>query len=407
MRRILIHMKPKNFVSQPAAWLIVALAGISQLSETVYTPSLPAIGQALHVHAAMVEYTLTIYFFGFALGTLCFGKISDHLGRKPSILLGIGIFILGCLGCYYSRSITALMWSRLVQSFGASVGSVLCQAVIRDAFHGSALGKMYALIGTSLSIFPVIGPILGAFIAGHFGWPAIFLFLILFGFFLIVAVTLTLEETHHKENRQPISLLNVASKLVRDKKVMALGFFVAAANGIGFSYFAEGSFYLIKLLKLSPSHYGLTFLFLAMGAFFGGGVSRKLHNTHTAAEIMNYGINTIFGGALFFSSMVLLKISIPMSREFFIVVTVASQMILVFGICMTSTNALALALVDYKWCVGTASSLFGFCYYIGISLFTLGMGSLHNGTLFPMPLYFLAISATMLVVREAIRPRLV
>ena len=392
--------KTKNSSALPAAWLIVALAGTSQLSETVYTPSLPAIARALHTSAGMVEYTLTIYFLGFALGTLFFGKVSDHFGRKPCIMLGLLIFVLGCVGCYYSQSITELMWSRLLQSFGASIGSVLGQALVRDSFHGPALGKMYALIGTSLSIFPVIGPMLGAFIAGHFGWPAIFLFLTFFGFVLVAAVAWTLKETHHKENRRPVSLINVTWKLLRDKKVIVVGFIVAATNGIAFSYFAEGSFYLIKLLKLSPSGYGLTFMFLAAGTFFGGMLSRKLHDTHTSQRIMGYGLNIIFGGTLFFSSVILLQTWLPLPRELLICVTVASQMIIVFGICMAATNALAIALVDYKWCVGTASSLFGFFYYAGISLFTLGMGSLHNGTLFPMPCYFLTISLLALLVER-------
>ena len=93
------------------------------------------------------------------------------------------------------ESIVAIFWSEYWKCAGT--GS-LRQVLIRDAFHGPALGKMYALIGTSLSIFPVIGPMLGAFIADHFGWPAIFLLLAFFGFFLIAAVTLALKETHHK-----------------------------------------------------------------------------------------------------------------------------------------------------------------------------------------------------------------
>lgn len=393
-------MKLKNAPALPAAWLILGLAGISQLSETVYTPSLPTIALALHTDPAIVEYTLTVYFFGFALGTLFFGKISDYFGRKPCILTGLLIFILGCVGCYCSQSITALMWSRLLQSFGASIGSVLAQAVVRDSFYGPALGKMYALIGTSLSIFPLIGPILGTFIVIHFGWPTSFLFLTFFGIFLIASVVLSLQETHHKGNRKPVALLNVAWKLLQDKKVMALGLIVAGTNGISFSYFAEGSFYLIKLLKLSPSHYGMTFIFLAAGTFLGGMLSRKLHNTHTSGQIMVYGLKIIFSGALFFLSMIILQEWLPLSREILIIVTVASQMILMMGVCIASANALALALVDYKWCVGTASGIFGFFYYIGISLFTLGMGSLHNGTLFPMPFYFLGISVMMLFVKR-------
>jgi hypothetical protein len=129
-------------------------------------------------------------------------------------------------------------------------------------------------------------------------------------------------------------------------------------------------------------------------------LSRKLHDTHPSQRIMGYGLKIIFSGTLFFSSVVLLQTWMPLSRELFIGVAVASQTVISFGMCMAATNALAMALVDYKWCVGTASSLFGFFYFIGISLFTLGMGILHNGTLYPMPFYFLTISLLMLLVQR-------
>ncbi len=82
----------------PALWLIVLIVGLPQLSETVYTPSLPDIAHALRTSEAMVEYTLTIYLFGFALGTLFWGRVSDKLGRKPCTIAGLLIFIVGCGG---------------------------------------------------------------------------------------------------------------------------------------------------------------------------------------------------------------------------------------------------------------------------------------------------------------------
>ncbi|MDZ5762771.1 MFS transporter domain protein [Candidatus Cyrtobacter comes] len=81
-----------------------------------------------------------------------------------------------------------------------------------------------------------------------------------------------------------------------------------------------------------------------------------------------------------------------------IAVTILSQMGCAFGICMATSNALALALVDYKH--ATASSLFGFFYYGLISLFTFFMGFLHDGTLLPMPLYFLGLSCFMMIVNR-------
>ena len=385
----------------PALWLIVLIVGLPQLSETVYTPSLPDIAHALHAEESMVEYTLTIYLFGFAIGTLFWGKLSDHFGRKPCVLAGLFIFILGCIGCYFSSTIEMLMISRFIQAFGGSIGSVLGQAICRDSFHGPSLGKAYASIGSGLAIFPAIGPVIGGVIAQHFGWASIFLSLVLFAIILTLLVAKLLPETHQVANRQSVSILEISSSLLKNKKVIGFGLIVSACNGISFSYFAEGSFYLIKILGLTPSEYGLSFIAIAAATMMGGILSKKLHNHHTAKTIMGYGLVIILASASIFSVFTVIHTNIlPLSTNLMIGITILSQMSIMFGICMATSNSLALALVDYKWCIGTASSLFGFFYYCLISLFTLGMGALHNDTLLPMPLYFFGISLFMLIVQK-------
>lgn len=385
----------------PALWLIVLIVGLPQLSETVYTPSLPDIERALRTTEANVEYTLTIYLLGFALGVLFWGKISDKLGRKPCVIAGLLVFIFGSLSCYFSSSIELLMISRLVQAFGGSVGSVLGQAIGRDAFRGPALGKLYSSVGVALSLFPAIGPLCGGLIAEIFGWRNIFIFLSLFAALVTFLVSLRLPETHPHASRTRVSLWTIATQLATDKKVIAFGLIVAGCNGIAFSYFAEGSFYLIKMLGLSPSHYGLSFTAIALSTMLGGMLSKKLHNNHSSKEIMGYGLFIIAFATTIFSCIALITHNLwILSPPIMIAVTILSQMCCAFGMCMATSNALALALVDYKHAVGTASSLFGFFYYCLISLFTLFMGLLHNGTLLPMPLYFFALSCFMMSVNR-------
>lgn len=385
----------------PAIWLIVFIVGLPQFSETVYSPSLPAIARDLAVHESLVEYTLTIYLFGIGLGTLFWGKLSDRVGRKPCVLAGIFIFIIGCMGCYFSTTIEMLLLSRLIQAFGGGIGSVLGQAICRDSFHGPDAGKAFSVIGSSLAIFPAIGPIIGGIIAQHFGWSSIFIFLAFVGALLMICVAMKLPETHHKENRQTSSLLKTILILAKDKKVIGFGLIVGASNGLMFSYFAEGPFYLIEILGLTPSLFGFTFLGIALSSMMGGILSKKLNHHMDSVLIMKYGLMITLTSTLMFSLLILFHLYIfELPILSIVILTVLAQMVTMFGVCMSTSNALAVCLKEYKSCIGTASSLFGFFYYTVISLFTLGMGYLHNDTLLPMPLYFFAMALFALMVQK-------
>lgn len=379
--------------NMPPLWLLVLIVGLPQLSETVYTPALPDIARSLRVAHYLVEYTLTIYLFGFALGTLFWGKLSDKYGRKPALLAGLTQYAVGCIGCFYATSITALMISRFIQAFGGSTGSVLGQAICRDAFTGSNCGKVFSIIGGALAFSPAIGPVIGGLIAQWWGWSAIFVLLTIVGITVVIFTITQLPETY---TSAPFSLQTIQKTLwvmFTDSKVLAAGFLVAACNGISFSYFAEGPFYLITMLGLSPTMYGLSFMLFAVAGMLGSHVSKKQHDHAVSAyTIMSRGAALVLFGASCFAIGTLLLYALPMHHLYSIILTLACMAFIMAGIGMIIPNILSLALEQYKTTIGTASSLFGFYYYCLISLFTLIMGLLHNDTLLPMPLFFLGIA---------------
>jgi MFS family permease len=288
------------------------------------------------------------------------------------------------------------MLSRFIQAFGGSVGSVLGQAICRDAFHGAALGKAYSSVGSALALFPAIGPVIGGIIDQTFGWSSIFLFLIGAGCLVWMFSFYSLPETHFPNQHQSYSFLDISRQMLRDRTVWGCGLIVAGCNGITFSYYAEGPFFLINLLGLSPASYGMTYLCIALAMVLGGIVSRQLHQWYTNQEILKFGLITILIGTCFFAIGIGLSCQITFPNAYLIILTLGCMMVTAAGICISCSNALSLALKNYGQTIGTASAVFGFCYYLLISTFTLGMGSLHNMTLLPMPLYFLSISLFMI-----------
>jgi len=383
---------------QPALWLLFTLVGLPQFSETVYSPSLPDIAHALKTSVSMVEYTLTIYLFAFALGMFFWGKVSDITGRKPSMIAGLLLYLLGCVGCYYSGSIEWLLVSRFVQAFGGSAGSVVGQAVCRDVYNGKALSRVYALMASALGIPPAIGPVIGGFIAQQWGWSYIFMLLIMVAALVIWITMIMLPETLPHVERRSYSLWDISKRLIVDKKVMAYCWLVGCSNGIMFTYFSEGSFYLIELLGLSPVWYGLSFLFIAAAMIAGGHLATKLHARYDDQKVITYGVAMMATATGIFATVVLCSPFIAVSKMMILGLALGAHMTSMAGRCLVNSSALSVALTNYRWCSGTATSVFGFMYYLLVSVITFGMGWLHNGTLYPMPLYFFSICASMFAV---------
>lgn len=121
----------KKPTTSPALWILFLLAGFGQLSETIYSPALPEIAVYLHTSTNWVQWTLSLYFIGFALGVFFWGRLSDHTGRKPAMLLGLSLYTLSSFLCLLSKNIEWLLFARLLQGLGASAGSVVTMTIAR------------------------------------------------------------------------------------------------------------------------------------------------------------------------------------------------------------------------------------------------------------------------------------
>ena len=140
----------------------------------LYTPSLPAIANALNVKVNAAQLTLSVFIFAVAISQFIYGILSDALGRKIILLAGILISLVGCILCMMANSIEALLIGRFIQGFGARACTSQWRAIFRDVYQGEMLAKMGAYLGNFLVFTVVAAPFLGGYLQNFFCWEANF-----------------------------------------------------------------------------------------------------------------------------------------------------------------------------------------------------------------------------------------
>lgn len=376
----------------PSLLLMIVLVAFPQISETIYTPSLPDISASLGVSNSSVQLTLSIYFIGFAIGVFCWGWLSDFIGRRPAMLGGLLVYGVGSLMCYYSGSIELLLVSRFIQAFGAATGSVITQTMLRESVSGEKRHAMFAQISAVIAFTPAVGPLIGGWIDQYLGFRAVFFALVIMSVLLFMYAFLRLPETTDVSTRTKVAVMPVIRRIVASPRVLVFGLLIGGINGVLFSYYAEAPFLFIEYFQMSPGVYGFLGIIVALASVIGAMISKRLLTKYAPEKIIHMGCLIMTGGALLLTGASSLS-KLPDVVMLLSILIALFVMLLGSGIALP--NCLSLALVSFHDVIGTAGAVFSLGYYLLVSLATWGMSLLHNGSLLTMPLYFLAISGMM------------
>ncbi len=266
-------------------WLLVmlgTLSGLTPLAVDMYLPAIPTIARDLGAEVASVQFTVSSFLAGFAIGQLFYGPLADSFGRKPVILFGVGLFVLASVGCALADSLPTLLFFRLLQALGGAAGAVVVNALLRDLFSESEFVRAMTIVILTMTLAPLLAPLLGGAMLA-LGWHSIFLLLALLGALVWLAIGVYIPETLKPELKQPLRLGAVLAnygKVLGHRRAMGsllAGTFAAA----GMFAFISGSPYVyIEYFGVSPQHYGLFFglniLLLMVMTFINGRLVKRI-----------------------------------------------------------------------------------------------------------------------------------
>jgi len=364
----------------PLVLLLGAVVAMGPFSLDMYLPAMPTIQHALGSTAAEVQMTLSAYFAGLALGQLVYGPLSDRIGRRIPLLIGLAIYVLASFGCIFARNIDALIVLRLFQALGGCVGIVISRAVIRDLFPPQDMARVFSALLLVMSVAPILAPISGSMLFAAFGWQSIFVFLTLYGAACWFAVFYRLEESLAQPH-PPASILRIAAdylRLLSHRRFMGYALAGGAAQAGMYTYLSSSSFVFIDVFQLTPGHFSMLFGLNACGLIATSQInSFLLRKGYHTEHVLRHALN-----AFMIAGVLML---ICASMKWFGIYGVAVPMFC----CLASLgfsfpNVTSAAMAPFGDRAGLASALLGMLQFTIGSVFTWIAGHLYDGTAVPM-----------------------
>lgn len=372
----------------PSIITLIILTGLSTLSMHLFIPSLPAMTVFFETEYRIMQLSVALFLGLNGAAQLIIGPLSDRYGRRPVLIWGLWIYVLGSVGCLIAPDITTFMIFRAVQ-VGAVVALVLGRAIIRDLYDQDQAASMIGYVTMGMAVVPMLAPMLGGFIDQTLGWKANFWVLLITGFAMVALVWVDVGETNTNPSKSFGKQFRDYPELMTSPRFWGYSLSAGFSAGLYFSFLGGAPFVGSEIFGLAPAELGLFFGLPSLGYFLGNFVSGRWSR--------KVGINMmILCGALVAIAGVILSLALFLAG--------AGTPFLFFG-CMTFVglgngmvlpNAISGSLSVRPHLAGTASGLGGALLLGGGAGLSALAGSLLGPGSGPYPLLYMQILVGLL-----------
>ena len=377
--------------------ILVLTVCLTQFAADIYAPSIPVIASSFKTDIHLVEWSMALYMLGVALSQLIYGPLSEGIGRKSPIVMGLVIMLGGTLMCLWADTINLLNTGRFVQGCGAGACACLWRSVFRDKFNGEELAKYGSYLVIFIMFIVPAAPLLGGCLQYFFNWRASFVFMSFYAVIALVSFFLFFKETslyHHRERLTLSYITNTFLVLLTDRVFMGASLCTFLSYGAFFTWFTVGPALLIDGVGISPIDFGLI-------TFMGGGLAYGTAGWLNGKFVTQYGIRAML--ALGWSLMILsgtLMLSGYLLFGMNVWVITCPIILFYFGSTFIWPNAFATAFTPFGKIAGYAGALYGFMQISGAAVLGGIVAYLPNANPVSLALIMLGTSILSWIIYE-------
>jgi DHA1 family bicyclomycin/chloramphenicol resistance-like MFS transporter len=386
--------------------LIGFTMGLMSLSIDNLLPAFGAIQASFGIaDANEMQLLISAYMIAFALMQIFYGPLSDIIGRRPALMIGLAVYGVGTVIAIFASSFGLLLAGRAVQGMGGAAIRVLVVAIVRDRFSGREMARVMSLILMVFIIVPVFAPAIGSLFLWIGGWRLIFISMLALALMVVAGFMLRMPETLHPEYRFPFSLRRILDGAVQTATTRAALGYASATGlmmGVLFGYLnSSQQIFQTEVYGLGPL---FPLAFGAIAAVLGGAsyVNSRLVRRLGMRRLAHFGICGFILAAALLLGLGLAFAGRPPLALF--------GPLLAATLCLMSlmmVNFNAMAMEPLGAIAGTASSVIGVYTSLAGALIGLLVGQAFDGTVIPLGGGFLLLGvAGLLVVLWTERGRL-
>jgi len=258
--------------------LLALMAGLAPISIHILLPVLPEIERAFARGSSVSQLTLSLGLVAMAVSTIAYGPAADRFGRKPVLLFGLAIFIVGSLLCLWAPNILVLIAGRVVQAVGGAAGMVVSRAIVRDVYSREESARIIGYMMSVVILAPIFAPLIGGFMTEFFGWHSVFVLATAMGA-IALAFTLPGYRESHRPARGSSFLREMTTSfpiLLKNPAFLAYTGYASFGVGLFMSFSGGLPFVMVKVFGRPPSEFGLFFMMIMSGFLVGTVLSTRL-----------------------------------------------------------------------------------------------------------------------------------
>ncbi|WP_292230561.1 multidrug effflux MFS transporter [Brevundimonas sp.] len=364
--------------------IVALMMALNALAIDAMLPALPHIAEDLGlVNDNDRQWVVTAYLLGFGGAQLIYGPLADRFGRKPVLLVGVGIYVVFSLLATMAPTFDMLILARIGQGLGSACTRVLAVSIVRDRYEGRTMARVMSFSFLVFLGVPILAPSIGQLIMLVGPWRWIFGGLGLVGVGLIVWASLRLPETQKPEDRLPIQfsrLVSAYKTALTDRTAMGYTLAMTAITGALFGFINSSQ-------QIFADVFHAEAIFPAVFALIAGGIAAA--SLLNARLVVSLGSRKISHTALIgFTSIAGIHALVTLTGHESIWTFAILQTLTMFCFGMIAGNFGAMAMETMGHIAGTAASIQGFISTIIGSLLGFAIGQQFNGTVTPMAVGF-------------------